>query len=106
MAQSQSNQRQWFSKYKTISQEVEKTGQYQPLIEWYDQNHEIFEGGTYAAKKCCQLLHQYIGNSSNLAILDLGCGTGDQGRILSEMGFKNLEFRMHEFRITSPLKRN
>ncbi|NES90711.1 MAG: class I SAM-dependent methyltransferase, partial [Okeania sp. SIO2B9] len=48
----------------------------------------MFEGGTYAAKKCCQLLHQYIGNSSNLAILDLGCGTGDQGRILREMGVK------------------
>ncbi|NEP80613.1 MAG: class I SAM-dependent methyltransferase, partial [Okeania sp. SIO3B3] len=29
-----------------------------------------------------------MGNSSNLTILDLGCGTGDQGRIFSEMGVK------------------
>ncbi|NEO57447.1 MAG: class I SAM-dependent methyltransferase [Okeania sp. SIO3B5] len=88
MEQSKSNQINWFSEYTNTAQKVEKTGQYQPLIEWYDQNYEIFEGGTYAAKKCCQFLHQHIGHSSNLAILDLGCGTGDQGRILSEMGVK------------------
>lgn len=81
------NQSQW-SEYKKASQEVEKIGQYQPLIDWYDQNYEAFEGGTTAANKCCELLHQHLGNSANLAILDLGCGTGDQGRILSEMGFQ------------------
>ncbi len=86
MPESKLNQSQWYLKYKNTSQEVEKTGQYQPLIDWYDQNYEAFEGGTYAAKKCCELLYQQIGKSSNLTILDLGCGTGDQGRILSEMG--------------------
>ncbi|MGB3512899.1 MAG: hypothetical protein WBA93_27535 [Microcoleaceae cyanobacterium] len=45
MEESQLNQsQQWFSKYKTTSQEVEKTAQYQPLIDWYDQNYEVFEG--------------------------------------------------------------
>lgn len=88
MEQSKSNQKQWFSEYTTTAEEVEKTGQYQPLIDWYNQNYEAFEGGTYAANKCCELLYKHIGNSSNLAILDLGCGTGDQGRILREMGVK------------------
>ncbi|WP_168186502.1 class I SAM-dependent methyltransferase [Hydrocoleum sp. CS-953] len=90
MEESKRNQSQWFSEYKTTAEEVEKTGQYQPLIDWYDQNSEAFEGGTYAANKCCELLYQHIGNSSNLAILDLGCGTGDQGRILNEMGVQAL----------------
>ncbi|NES64297.1 MAG: class I SAM-dependent methyltransferase [Okeania sp. SIO2D1] len=81
------NQFHW-SDYQTASQEVEKNGQYQPLIDWYDQNYKIFEGGTTAAHKCCELLHEHLRNYHNLAILDLGCGTGDQIRILSEMGFR------------------
>ena len=36
------NQSQW-SEYKKASQKVEKIGQYQPLIDWYDQNYEAFE---------------------------------------------------------------
>ena len=81
------NQLHW-SEYQTVSQEVEKNAQYQQLIDWYDQNYEVFEGGTTAAHKCCQLLQEHLKNYNNLAILDLGCGTGDQIRILSEMDFQ------------------
>lgn len=89
MERSKINESQWLS-YKTTAQDVEKTGQYQPLIDWYDQNCKAFEGGTYAAKKCSEILYKYIRNDSNLAILDLGCGTGDQSYILNEMDVQAL----------------
>ena len=75
------SQKDWLE-YKKITQNVEQGGNRELLINWYDHKYQLFEGGTFAALKCCKLLYQNMIASNRLQILDVGCGTGDQALLL------------------------
>ena len=84
-------QKDW-PEYKKIAQNVEQGGNRELLINWYDQKYQLFEGGSPAARKCCELLYQNLIASDHLQILDVGCGTGDQARLLQSLGVQEADF--------------
>ncbi|MGB3641476.1 MAG: class I SAM-dependent methyltransferase [Rivularia sp. (in: cyanobacteria)] len=81
-----------WQEYQEIAQNTEKTGNSRLLSDWYDQKYQLFEGGTPAAHKCCELLYQNLISSDNLQILDVGCGTGDQALLLQSLGVQSASF--------------
>ena len=85
------SQKDW-PEYKKIAQNVEQGGNRELLINWYDQKYQLFEGGSPAARKCCELLYQNLITSDHLQILDVGCGTGDQARLLQSLGVQKASF--------------
>ncbi|MDJ0901519.1 MAG: class I SAM-dependent methyltransferase [Xenococcus sp. MO_188.B8] len=85
------SQKDW-PEYKKIAQNVEQGGNRDLLINWYDQKYQLFEGGSPAARKCCELLSQNLITSDHLQILDVGCGTGDQARLLQSLGVQEASF--------------
>ena len=85
------SQKDW-QEYKEIAQNVEQTGKRELLINWYDQKYQVFENGTFAAQKCCELLYSHLRIENHLKILDVGCGTGDQARLLQALGVKTASF--------------
>ncbi|KYC41259.1 hypothetical protein WA1_22605 [Scytonema hofmannii PCC 7110] len=79
------SQEDW-QEYKKITQNGEQASNRELLIQWYDKKYQIFEGGTFAAQKCCELLYSNLIASEHLQILDVGCGTGDQARLFQNLG--------------------
>ncbi len=87
------SQKDWLE-YKKITENVERGGNRELLINWYDQKYQLFEGGTPAARKSCELLYQNLNliASDHLQILDVGCGTGDQALLLQSLGVQEADF--------------
>ncbi len=88
-----------WQEYQEITQNVEQAGDWRLLSNWYDQKYQLFEGGTLAAQKCCELLYQNLSTSDHLQILsdhlqilDIGCGTGDQALLLQSLGVQEASF--------------
>ncbi len=81
-----------WQEYQEITQNVEQTGNWRLLSNWYDQKYQLFEGGSPATRKCCELLYQNLIASDHLQILDVGCGTGDQARLLQSLGVQEASF--------------
>lgn len=51
---------------------------------------EIIENGYASPKRCADALAQFISNKS-LNVLDIGCGTGLSGKVLTDAGFTRID---------------